>query len=296
MLTHVVDLATVAHELYALPLEEFTGTRNERAKDAKSEGDKALADSIKNLAKPSLAAWVVNMLIRHQADEVEQVLTLGAALRQAQADLDGAELRQLNKQRRLLISAVTRQGRALARELGQRIGDAVATQVEETLHAAMVDETAASAVRSGLLTRAVSSTGLGPVDLDGVVAVLSELGKSAPRAAPKERPKLSVVPDNSRAVDDAKREVEQSEATAAVAKKEQTKAEQRVGALEARSMELQGHLEELRRSLSEKENELEAVEDDLGSAEEERDEAAEMHAEARRAVDEAKAKLAKLED
>ena len=296
MLTHVVDLVTVAHELYALPLEEFTGTRNERAKDAKTEGDKALADSIKNLAKPSLAAWVVNMLIRHQADEVEQVLTLGAALRQAQADLDGAELRQLNKQRRQLINAVTRQGRALARELGQRIGDAVATQVEETLHAAMVDETAATAVRSGLLAKAFTSTGLGPVDLDGVVAVPSELGKSAPKTPQKERPTLSVVPDNSRAIADAKREVEQSEAAAREARKGVTRAEKRVGALEARSMELQGHLEELRRSLSEKENELEGVEDDLGSAEEERDEAEEKHAEAQRVVDEAKEKLAKLDE
>jgi len=294
MLGRVVDLTSVAYELYALPFDEFTQTRNERAKGARAGGDKVLADAIKNLGKPSLAAWAVNMIVRHQGDEVEQVLALGAALRQAQADLDGAELRQLNKQRRQLIGAVTRQGRALCRELGQRIGDAVATQVEETLHAAMVDERAADAVRSGLLVRALSSTGLGPVDLEGVVAVPSAVGTPVPRSAPPKRPELSVVPDNSRAVEEAERVVKETEAAEAAARRNLAVAQARVGKLEARGMELQGRLEELRRDVSEKEVELACVEDDLGSAEDDRDGADQKRAEAERALADAHARLARL--
>ncbi|HET9860229.1 MAG TPA: hypothetical protein VFQ19_10655, partial [Nocardioidaceae bacterium] len=98
-----MDLAGVADELYALTPEEFTGTRNQRAKEAKAE-DKDLSDRIKTLPKPSTAAWVINMLARNQADLLEQVLSLGEALRQAQEKLEGDELRELGKQRRQLTS------------------------------------------------------------------------------------------------------------------------------------------------------------------------------------------------
>ena len=98
----------IADELYALPLERFTPERDARAKAAK--GDKDLVAALKALRKPSLAAWVVNLLVRREADQVEQVLAIGAALREAQEGMDGAELRALTKQRRQLTSAVTSPG------------------------------------------------------------------------------------------------------------------------------------------------------------------------------------------
>src|SRR5699024_6203889 len=123
----------------------------------------------KRLAKPSTAAWVVNMLVRHRPDEVGQLLDLGAQLREAQADLQGDELRRLDRERRRVTSAVTTQGRRLARELGQKVSQAVADQVQETLHAAMSSASAADAVRSGTLTAALSPSGWGEVDTDGSV-------------------------------------------------------------------------------------------------------------------------------
>ena len=85
------DLLTIADALYAGPLGEFTPTRDARAKELKA--DKALAAAVKGLRKPSLAAWVVNLLVRREAEQVAQVLTVGEALREAQATLDGEELR-----------------------------------------------------------------------------------------------------------------------------------------------------------------------------------------------------------
>ena len=58
-----------------------------------------------------MAAWVVNMLVRHETEQVDQVLAVGAALRDAAESLDGKELRELTKQRRQLTAAVTTRAR-----------------------------------------------------------------------------------------------------------------------------------------------------------------------------------------
>ena len=163
-----MDLAQVAHELYGLPPAEFVATRTARAKQA---DDKAVAAAIRALPKPSVAAYVVNQLVRQRHDEVEQLIELGDALRQAQVGLDGAELRKLDQQRRQLTRAVAAEGRRLAADGGTSVSEAAATQVDQTLHAAMADPDAADAVRSGRLSRALAASGFGPVDVsDAVVA------------------------------------------------------------------------------------------------------------------------------
>jgi hypothetical protein len=95
-----VDLADVAHELYGLLPGDFTAERNQRAKDLKADGDAELAAQVKALGKPTSAAWLVNQLVRHHGEEVEQVAAIGAALREAQDDLDSGELLALNRRGR----------------------------------------------------------------------------------------------------------------------------------------------------------------------------------------------------
>ena len=104
------ELVEIADDLYALPLGEFTAARDARAKELKGSD---LAAPVKALKKPSLAAWVVNLLVRRDAEQVDQVLSLGAALREAAAGMDGEELRNLTRQRRQLTAAVTTGARAL---------------------------------------------------------------------------------------------------------------------------------------------------------------------------------------
>lgn len=162
-----MDLAQVVQELYGLPPAEFVATRTARAKQA---DDRAVAATIRQLPKPSVAAYVVNQLVRQRHDEIEQLIELGDALRQAQVGLDGAELRKLDQQRRQLTRAVAAEGRRLATEGGTVVSAAAATQVDETLHAAMADPEAADAVRTGRLSRALAASGFGPVDLASAVA------------------------------------------------------------------------------------------------------------------------------
>ena len=166
-----MSIDDVAQELYALVPEEFTAARNARAKEAKAAGDAELAAQVQALRKPTAGAWLLNQLVRRHADEVQQVLDLGAQLRAAQGNLGAAEVRALDQQRRQLTRAVAQQARALGQDAGRRVTDQVTTDVEETLRSAMVDEAAGAALLTGLLTDTFSSTGLEPVDLSRVVAV-----------------------------------------------------------------------------------------------------------------------------
>lgn len=290
------ELLEIAEELYGLDLADFTPARDAKAKELKGTD---LAKPVKALRKPATAAWVVNLLVRHETEQVDQVLAVGTALREAQAAMSGEELRALTKQRRQLTAAVTTQARAVARGRGLKVTSVVADQVEATLTAAMVDEGCAAAVRSGLLVTPLAATGVDEVDLAGAVAVPEALGfRAAPRqAAGPARPDLHVVPDPDA---DAKARAAAEELLASA--QEEVDAAQReldevagsVAELEARSLQLQGEIDELRRRLSDLDAAAEEVDDELGDAEEARSEAEVVLAEATRGRDAAQAALDKL--
>jgi hypothetical protein len=156
-----VDLDEVADELYEVPPEDFIALRTTRQDEAKAEGDKALAKEIGSLPKPSAAAWACNLLVRSHREELEGLVELGSLLREAQENLAGDQLRALSSQRTQLISALTRQAAALARQHGRPVSTAVADQVEETLRAAMADPEAGEAMLTGRITSSMSYNGMG---------------------------------------------------------------------------------------------------------------------------------------
>lgn len=290
-------LLEIADQLYGLPLADFTPARDALVKEHKS--DKAFAARIKALKKPSLAAWVVDLLVRRDAPQVEQVLAVGAALRDAQANLDGDELRALTRQRRQLTAAVTTQARGLAHDEGVKVTQAVADQVEGTLTAAMVDEGAAAAVRSGLLVAALSATGVGPADIADALAVPEAAGFVAvPRSAePPPRPDLHVVPDPeadekarraaTEAVADARSEVD-------AAQEALTAASEEVDALQARQLQLQAEIDELKGRIAQLETDLEENDDEISDAEDVKSEAADTVRETEAELAKAEAALARL--
>jgi hypothetical protein len=291
------ELLSIADELYALSLPDFTPARDARAKELKGTD---LAKEVKALRKPSLAAWVVNLLVRHETEQVEQLLQVGAALRAAQESMSGDELRQLTRQRRHVTAAVTTQARRLAREHGQKVTEAVAGQVEATLTAAMVDENCGRAVRSGLLLTALESTGVDAVDLDRAVALPDALGFVATRreeTAPA-KPDLHVVPDPDRdekALAAAKEALEEAEEGLTEATATYDEAARDLADLEARSMQVQAEIDELRRKVAELEGKADGVDEELAEAEDARTEAEEVVTEATEARDAAAKAVAKLE-
>jgi hypothetical protein len=291
------ELLEVADELYGLAPGDFTPRRDAKARELKGTD---LAAEVKKLKKPSVAAWVVNQLVRHETEQVEQVLSMGEALRAAQAGLKGDELRELTRQRRQLTAAVTTQARSVASGLGVKVTQAVADQVEATLTAAMVDEECARAVRSGLLVTALSSTGLGESDVAGAVATPEALGFAASphTAEPETTPDLHVVPDpeaDQKARAEAEQALEKAEARLAEATEALDAAGKEVSDLEARSMQLQAELDELRGKIAELETSFEEVDEELTDAEDVRAEAESTVAAATKDRDAATAALARLQ-
>jgi hypothetical protein len=303
-------LLSIAEELYSLPPTEFTGTRNQWAKQTRADGDPELAKRVGELRKPSVSAWVVNMMMRHQGEQMAQVLDLGASLRQAQSDLDGDALRELTRQRRQLTTAVTHQGRTLAAELGQKVTETVADQVQSTLHAAMVDEQAAAAVRSGMLVAALAATGVDGADVADAVAVPAAIGLTArPRSRPApqraERADLSVVPEPD-PQPDAEQKARQAERTAAQeavdrgmqaaddAQRRLRKATKRVKRIEAGTLQAADELDQARRRVAELEHALEGLDDAAAAAADKQERAEQRYAEAQRALEAAQASLSEL--
>ncbi len=282
-MTDDAGLLEVADELYALALGDFTAARDAKAKALKS-ADAAdlteLAAPVKALRKPSVAAWVVNLFVRREGDQADQVLAMGAALREAQAEMSADELRSLTRQRRQLTAAITQQARSLALEEGVKVTSAVAEQVEATFTAAMVSQACGRAVRSGLLVAALSTTGVDDVDPSVSVAVPTALGFTAtPRTAQAvPRPELHVVPDpdaEAKARAAAEEALAEAERDVVAAQADHDDAAAAVQRLEARQLQVQAEIDELKRKVAELESAHDEVDDDLGDAEDARAEAEE---------------------
>ncbi len=154
-----MDLEGVTDELYGAPPERFTARRDELAREAGAEGDKALATAVRALRRPTAAAWVVNHLVREDSDAVEALVGLGERMREAQSTLSGAQMRALSRERQSVLRELVRHAAALA---GGSVSASVTAEVEQTLRAVLADEDASAAVRSGCLTHGLAYSGLGP--------------------------------------------------------------------------------------------------------------------------------------
>jgi hypothetical protein len=224
-----VDADEIADELYALPPEQFTAARNARAKEAKAAGNKETAAQIAALRKPTVLAWLVNLLVRELPDEIGGFLDLGDALRDATATLSGPELRQLSGQRHRLVQALVRQARELARQAGYRTTEDVARGLEETLAAALTDPAVAEQLRAGRLTSGLTATGFPAPSPDavrarpslppsGAVRPKKQSGVHAPPAQPSaaERRRQQAMVRLQRDLRDAEKRAEQAEQAQAV--------------------------------------------------------------------------------
>jgi hypothetical protein len=292
--TRVADTAVA---LYALTLGDFTAARNRRSREARASGDKELATAIAALRKPSTSAWLVNMLVRHRADEIDQVLDLAASLREAQQDLDAAELRELGHQRQKLVAALTREGRRLASELGENLSDAAAGEVSQTLQAAMVDPWAAAAVRTGALVRPLAATGVEPVDLTGAVAVAvhaASVARSPDRATPKRAEKAKPRGPSKEKLAAARALVADTDAQATAARERVDAIEAEADALAPRREQLEQELEDLRHRVREAESALADATRDADRIERDRSQAERAADAAERKAEQARDALERL--
>ncbi|MQA81281.1 MAG: hypothetical protein GEV10_22820 [Streptosporangiales bacterium] len=241
----------VADELYALPAGDFIAARDGRAAEVRADGDRETAAAIKKLRKPSSSAWLANMLVRHRQDEIAELADLGDALREAQTNLSGDELRSLTRQRRQLIDRLLPAARALATELGQPVSESVLQELEGTLQAALVDPSAAEAVSGGRLATAVqveTTFGFGSAPMPAPASIDT---KRRERAAAKKRAEEDAndtdrVARARRKLDEATGAADAAERTADERLAAAEDADERLAQASARVEELNAELREAR--------------------------------------------------
>ncbi|QKG27486.1 hypothetical protein [Actinomadura verrucosospora] len=177
-----MEFSTAADELYGVVPEEFVAARARLAREAKADGDAALAKRIGGLRRPTLSAWAVNLLARSAADDLGRLLDVGARMREAWGS--GGGLGDLEQQRARLVAALLRRAGGLAAEAGRPLRDQAVREVEDTLQAATVDEGVAAEVRDGRLPQPRSHTGFVPAGF-----ALAPDAEPKPKAKPEPEPK-----------------------------------------------------------------------------------------------------------
>lgn len=157
----------IADELYAVTPQAFTAARDSYVHEARHAGDRRLASELARLRRPSVAAWLVNLVALHRPQLLQSLVDLGRITRQAQGSGSPAQLRDLSAQRRRELDAVLVEAQSLAAERGETaVSRAHLVEAESTFAAAMADEKAASLVCSGRVRKALSYNGFGDTDTD----------------------------------------------------------------------------------------------------------------------------------
>jgi hypothetical protein len=151
--------------LYEAPPDGFVATRSAAIADAKKAGDAVTAKRLAALRKPTVAAWLVNLLALRRPELIDELVELATALRSAQRSLQGDDLRQLTTQRRQLVSALVAAARklAVAEDPSLSAAKLPLAEVEATLTAALAEPDIAEQVRTGRLIRAATYAGFGEV-------------------------------------------------------------------------------------------------------------------------------------
>lgn len=160
-------LQEAAWEVYGVPPAEFVATRTRWVKQLRSQKQREVATSVAALRKPSVSAAAINALVRAGDPVVGRLGDVGTRMRHAQSALDAQGLAALRTER----DAVLRDWVAAAElHASGPLTSSAADEVRDTAVAALADAAATEAVLSGTLTRALSYSGFGEVDVSDAVA------------------------------------------------------------------------------------------------------------------------------
>jgi phosphinothricin acetyltransferase len=141
-------MADALDDLGDVAPEGFVAARDVLARHLKEQGDRAGADAVKRLRRPSVPTWVAGRLLRHGSDALDELRAASLALAEAQraavaagsSAADREAVREATTRRRAALAAV---GRAVDRLLADE--DRPGHHREEvlrTIEAAIVAEIA----------------------------------------------------------------------------------------------------------------------------------------------------------
>jgi hypothetical protein len=197
-------VADPVDELFALPLEEFTAARNRLAKEHGGE--------IREIAKPTVPAWVVNQLARRHADLVVRLADAGEE--QARALKAGAGMREAQAAERKAIAELVGKAREVLELSGRKPTTPVLDRVAATLAAGAQTAAGRRALRAGRLTEELEPAGFEAL-----------AGIAAPKARDELADRKRVKEQRERRRRKLRDEAQALEATASAAEREADRAE-----------------------------------------------------------------------
>jgi hypothetical protein len=179
-------------ELYAAPLDEFVARRDQLARELRTT-DRDAAREVKQLRKPSRAAWAVNHAARESPDLLDALLAAGRALRDAQQRAlrggGGASLHDATRARQHAVAALADVAVAALGATGESARDAI----EQTLTAASIDDDAAAEVRAARLVEELE-----PPDIFATLDAAPSRAGSRPAKPARERATATTRPERTR--------------------------------------------------------------------------------------------------
>ena len=251
--------------LYSMPLEEFTAARDELARQLRHAGAPTARD-VKQLRKPSAAAWALNQVRRNNPERSDELLEAGRRLREGHERLlagAGRELfeRAAEDQRRLVVELGAHAERELV-AAGRSVSGALQEKLRATLRAVASGVEARDGFALGRLVRDHEATGLGPLPDPADATRASgtrgaESSEAKPTAAERKAHRLEQRLQAARA---RQRELEEENATAArslrEARREAERVAREVERAKAAEQDTRGRAEEAAKATSKLEREL----------------------------------------
>ncbi|MPZ16376.1 MAG: hypothetical protein GEV06_00465 [Luteitalea sp.] len=281
MTRELVDVSAEVDHLYQVPLAEFVAARNALASRLARGGNKAAALQVKQLAKPSLAAWIVNQLYWQARPEFDGLIAAGDRLREAQqqrlAGSKTADLHEAMRARQQAVDALLARADALAQSSRAAITPAIRQRAATTLDALAVHGGEGERPPAGRLTTELQPSGF---------AALASLTFGAPFQVATEQgapPKAGRTRPPSRAQNGGKRQAAlRAEARATVkaaeadmasrrravsdAERAETRARQRAAAADQKVRDCHTAIAEARRTLDAALEQASEATDALGAA------------------------------
>ena len=212
--------------LYREHPDGFVAARDALAKELRGAGDRAEADRVKKLRRPTAAAWLLNRAALRDSKVLKAFARASEALEKAQRGaLEGKSgsaenWRAAAAREREAAAAVLDAAEASAREAGHPASKQTLDLVDGTLRAAAADPELRAKVVSGRLDRERSAATIGGLEAG---AARAGAGKAPSKRSAKQSAK-------DRAVEQARRELKRLERELHAAEARQAKQAQRVDA------------------------------------------------------------------
>jgi hypothetical protein len=241
-----------ASDLYGLPLDEFTKSRDELAKELRKGGKKEAAEEVKALGKPSVSAWMINQLARRHPPEMKALVKAGDDLRKAQrgavSGRDPEKLLEATRSHRDRLDDLTSLARHELNAGGQTL-----QRVAQTLRAGSIDKQASKALLAGTLATDVEQAGFGPLLSEVPLPAPSRARRPAKAKAAPAKPKPRKAPDRTRAqvvklrqqLQEARKGAREERRRADAAAREAERAQKSAEKAEAQVGELEAQLERI---------------------------------------------------